>query len=259
MLNYRNTMLISAIVLAGMAGVTFFRPVPIWLFIGIVIAAAALMVYGSISVQAGFYLKSVCTGNTGEPAIAISFDDGPDEKITPAVLDILKKHNVKAAFFVMGSKAARYPEIIRRIDAEGHIIGGHSFSHHFFFDLFGAAKMKKELKTTEDMLRQITGKKTRFFRPPYGVTNPALAKAVKAMNYLSIGWSLKSKDTVIHDEKAVIDRLRNKLRRGDIVLFHDNRPTVLNVLDAFITHVEDRQYRIDRLDKLIKSEAYGTN
>jgi peptidoglycan/xylan/chitin deacetylase (PgdA/CDA1 family) len=188
--------------------------------------------------------------------VAFSFDDGPDSKITPVILDLLKQQDIQAAFFVVGKKLADNAELIRRIEREGHILGGHSFSHHFFFDLFPASRIKMELEQTDEVVKQLTGRKMKFFRPPYGVTNPTLARVMRKLEYNVIGWSLKSRDTVIADGKVMLDRLKKKVKNGDLVLFHDTKEVVPEVLSSFITFLRSRKFEIVRPDQLLKIKAY---
>ena len=233
-----------------------FIPVSSWLYIGIVLLLLGLLIWGSVFIRSGFYVRSVCSGNQNTRAVTLTFDDGPDGMITPMILDILKENKVKATFFIVGSKAERHPDTLKRIDGEGHIIGGHSYSHHFFFDLFSVKKMRHEMKRTSDIVFSATGKRIRLFRPPYGVTNPTIAKAMKAMHYLSIGWSLKSRDTVIKDDTLLFSRLISNLNQGDIILFHDNKSWIVNLLKAFIPYLKENEYAIDRLDKFLNTNAY---
>jgi peptidoglycan/xylan/chitin deacetylase (PgdA/CDA1 family) len=256
MLNFRNTIIFFFITFTVMLVADIILPVSGWLYVGIILALLGLLTWGSICIRSGFYLRSVCFGNRNSMAVTLTFDDGPDGMITPMILDILKENNVKATFFIVGNRAERYPEILKRIDSEGHIIGGHSYSHHFFFDLFSVEKMKHEMKRTSDIVFSATGKRIHLFRPPYGVTNPAIAKAIKAMHYLSIGWSLKSRDTVIRDDTLLLNRLISNLNQGDIVLFHDNKPWIVNLLKVFIPCLKERGYAIDRLDKFLNINAY---
>jgi peptidoglycan/xylan/chitin deacetylase (PgdA/CDA1 family) len=235
----------------------FFVPVSAWLYIGIVLALMVILTWGSISINSGFYLKSVCFGNSNVRSVSLTFDDGPDRLVTPLILGILKENNVKATFFIVGSKAEKHPDILKRIDADGHIIGGHSYSHHFYFDFFSGKRMRHEMKQTSDIVYGITGKRILLFRPPYGVTNPTIAKALKAMNYLSVGWSLKSNDTVIQDESLLLNRLTSNVKRGDIILFHDNKPCTINILGTFIHYLRDKEYSIERLDKFLTLKAYA--
>lgn len=256
MLNFRNTIISALIVLALLTIADLFTTVSIWIYIGIVLAVIILLVWGSISIRTGFYMKSVCHGNRTGNSVTLTFDDGPDGSITPVILDILKAHNVKATFFVIGSKAEKHPELMQRIGREGHIIGGHSYTHHFFFDLFSYRAMSQELLRTSAVIHRITGKKIRLFRPPYGVTNPTLSRVIRDTQCISIGWSLKSKDTIMRDEQKMSDRLARKLRAGDILLFHDNRPGAARVLGTLISFIKEKQFTVEPLDTFLQIEAY---
>jgi len=256
MLNFRNTLIAFIILLAIILLVDLLLPVNIWFYPGIIIALFIILTWGSIAVQSDFYLPSVCLGDSNVRAVALTFDDGPDGQTTPMILDILKEHHVKAAFFIIGKKAEQYPEVIKRIDDEDHIIGGHSYSHHFFFDLFSHKRMQAEMKRTSDIVFSITGKRMQLFRPPYGVTNPTVARALKAMNYISVGWSLKSKDTVLKDDKLILNRMISQVKKGDIILLHDNKPVLISVLGLFISYLKNKEYSIDRLDRFLNINAY---
>jgi peptidoglycan/xylan/chitin deacetylase (PgdA/CDA1 family) len=258
MLNFRRTLILFLIILAALLTADYYLNASLWLYFGIIIVFIALLIYGSVCIQCGFYLKSYCSGDTDDRSVALTFDDGPDNEHTPAVLDILKEKKVVAAFFIVGSKAEIYPDLIKRIELEGHIIGGHSFTHHFFFDLRSAKKMKIELQHTIEIIRKISDKRMKFFRPPYGVTNPEVAKAVHVMNCYSIGWSLKSKDTSALNSMEILNRLKRYVKRGDIILFHDNRPVAVKILKEFIEYLEQNDFNIRRLDSLLKIEAYET-
>jgi peptidoglycan/xylan/chitin deacetylase (PgdA/CDA1 family) len=188
--------------------------------------------------------------------VAFTFDDGPDKVITPLLLDLLEEQGIKAAFFVIGSKIEKNRDLIRRMDKEGHIIGGHSFTHHFFFDLFQVKEMRKELKQTAVSIEAITGRRIKWFRPPYGVTNPAVARSVRMPVYHVIGWRLKSLDSVIHDGNRLLKRLRNKIKPGDVILFHDTKPVLLVTLPKFIAFLKEEHYQIVRPDQLLNIEAY---
>lgn len=188
--------------------------------------------------------------------MALTFDDGPDEFVTPCLLELLKKYQIKAAFFCIGEKAEKHPELIKQIDLEGHIIGSHSYTHHYWFDLFSAQHMEEDLQKTDAAIKKIINKKIKWFRPPYGVTNPPLAKVINRMQYIVIGWSLKSKDTIISNRQKLMNRLINNFRPGDIILFHDNQPHIIEVLDNFIKFAIEKKYTFIRPDQLLNIEAY---
>lgn len=256
MLNYRNTALIFLIILTGLLVADIFMPVhPVW-YVGTGIVFLSLLIAGSVYIRLGFYINARCAGDGKQRRVAFSFDDGPDPGKTPALLDLLKQQGIQAAFFVTGNKLENNREIIRRIDQEGHILGGHSFSHHFFFDLFTARRMKMELKQTEEIVLKLTGKKMILFRPPYGVTNPTLARVIRELRYQVIGWSLKSRDTVIKDSQVLLDRLKKKVKSGDLILFHDTNPVVSMALPSFIAFLKSEKYQVVRPDQLLNLDAY---
>jgi peptidoglycan-N-acetylglucosamine deacetylase len=256
MLNYRNTVVLFIIVLAALILADVFLPLHAGWYAGMGIAWLLLLAAGSIYLRLGFYIKSYSAGDRKQKRVAFSFDDGPDSVHTPLILDLLKQQEIQAAFFVVGNKVEKNMEIIRRIDQEGHIMGGHSYSHHFFFDLFPARRMRTELEQTVELVMKITGKKMKLFRPPYGVTNPALARVVRKLGYYVVGWSLKSKDTVTDEGQALLERLQKKVKGGDLLLFHDTKPVLAQVLPSFITFLKSQKYQIVRPDQLLNLEAY---
>ena len=141
---------------------------------------------GSYFMRMGFFLKSICSVKTKDRWIALSFDDGPAGS-TSQILDILKENEVEAAFFCIGKKISGNEELLKRMVQEGHIIGNHSFSHHTFFDFFSSGKMLNDMIQMNQLVKDITGLRPRFFRPPYGVTNPNLKKTWGTRHRAAIG------------------------------------------------------------------------
>jgi peptidoglycan-N-acetylglucosamine deacetylase len=255
MLKYQKISIAFLLLTASVIVADQYTHIGIWVYICIIIAFTGLLAYGSMNISSDYYCRVLCFAETDEKKIALTFDDGPDNSVTPAILELLKRHNIKAAFFAIGHKAEENPDLIRKINDEGHIIGSHSYSHHFFFDLFGLKKMIIELQKTESILNKILDKKIRMFRPPYGVTNPPLARALKMMKYHIIGWSLRSKDTVLQEDR-LFERLTKKVKPGDIIIFHDTNAHTLNVLDKFIIFARENNFSFERADKLLKIEPY---
>src|SRR5258708_1338340 len=138
----------------------------------------ALLIYGTMNVSAQFFMPILCKGSPQSAAIAITFDDGPLPGKTDQILKILKAHNVSAAFFCIGNRVEKNPELLKQIDREGHIIGNHSFSHSASFDLQSSGNMSRELTSADGVISRIIGVRPAMFRPPYGVTNRNLANAV---------------------------------------------------------------------------------
>lgn len=230
---------------------------PLW-YIGIPLALFLVIVgMGSYYISSGLFIKAILRGDKNQPQIAITFDDGPHPVHTPAILQILKEHNVQATFFCIGEQMDGNIELMKQIIAQGHIIGNHSWQHGFWFDLQSAHNMQVELNKTNHVVQQHTGLLPNFFRPPYGVTNPNLAKAVESIGMITIGWSLRSMDTAIKDKNNLLKRVTNRVSAGDIVLFHDTQAGTVSALPLFIEHCKQKGLAIVPLDKLINKPAYA--
>ncbi|MCX6204779.1 MAG: polysaccharide deacetylase family protein [Bacteroidetes bacterium] len=249
-----NILVVSLIIVLILAN--FWYRIPIDLYFIILVVYSFILFYGSYYIGSNFYLKTICSSTTLQKTIAISFDDGPVQNNTLEILQILKTENVKATFFCIGNRIAGNEEIVHKIIKEGHIIGNHSYSHHFWFSLFSVKKMKYELHQMDNELKRVVGFKPLLFRPPYGVTNPNLKKAVLSSNYITIGWSIRSMDTVIKNEKKLLNKICKQLKPGAIILFHDTSDTTLKVLPEFLKHVKSIGYSITPLDNLLKINPY---
>ena len=228
-----------------------------WFFItGFILLFATGQFLGSINVCSGFYLDVFCKGNPASNSISLSFDDGPHPEQTPIILDILKRQNIKAVFFCIGNNAKNYPELVKRIENEGHIIGNHSFLHSFWFDLLSKKKMKEEIVNTNLLIQDLINKKMNFFRPPFGVTTPVLARAIKETKMVPVGWSLRTLDTTAKGNPEKIVRKLNKVKSGDLILFHDHVKELPEVLDSFISKMKNQNMQIVRPDELLNLKAY---
>jgi peptidoglycan/xylan/chitin deacetylase (PgdA/CDA1 family) len=233
-----------------------------YLSVGAPIYGWILLVYvtvlfcGSYFIRMGFFMKSICSIKTGEKVIALSFDDGPDV-YSNHILDILKENDVQAAFFFIGKKITGKEELVNRVVRDGHIIGNHSFSHHTLFDLFGPGRMLDDLKKMSRLVKDITGFSPLFFRPPYGVTNPHLKKAVLTGGFISIGWSIRSYDTIINNRRHLQNKILSSLKPGAILLLHDTSETTVAILPDLLKAIRDKGYRIAQLDQMINLKPYA--
>lgn len=257
MLKHQYVYWIFVIVIALMAGQVYAGNMP-WYSLAIPsVIFLTILAYGSSVIGSGYYIETVCAGNTKEKIIALTFDDGPEPFHTEKILDVLKQNEISAVFFFIGHKMEQHPDIVKRVVNEGHIVGNHSYSHHRYFDLFPRHKMVSELQQTNNIAERITGKKLKFFRPPYGVTTPVLAKAINTVGLATIGWNIRSLDTVINDPSRLLNRISQRLRSGGILLLHDTAPVTRQSLQTIIDRIRQRGYSFARLDHLIQKEAYA--
>jgi peptidoglycan-N-acetylglucosamine deacetylase len=252
MLNFRSASIFMAILVFMVFLLMDARIEFLWIALPLGLIYLIMLVIGSVRIKSGFYLEALCKGITHEKVVALTFDDGPDEKFTRIILDILDKQQVTATFFIIGSKAEKQQELLRQVVAKGHVIGNHSYSHAFFFDLFGRKKMEQDLLKAENVIMNVTGRKPVFFRPPYGVTNPVLAKVTKNMNYKVIGWSVRSLDTIKKDENEILRRIKKGLHPGAVILMHDDMEITAEVLEKVILMIKEEGYRFVDLEEMIE-------
>jgi peptidoglycan/xylan/chitin deacetylase (PgdA/CDA1 family) len=211
-------------------------------------------VLGAIFIHWNFYTKSYNGGNNKQ-LIALTFDDGPAEQ-TARILDILKAQDVQAAFFSIGKRVNDNIEIVKRWHAEDHVVGNHSFNHGFNFDWLPTSKMLAEINATNDVVEKTIGKTPKLFRPPYGVTNPNLARALSKSGMHSIGWNVRSFDTKAKKPEVLLDSILKKLKGGDIILLHDSMSITADILTDLIVKARQKGYTFARVDKLLDIAPY---
>ena len=224
-----------------------------WLW---VLLYVGIVVYGSSVLSAQFFLPVSCQGSEESKSVALTFDDGPIAGRTEEILRILESHSVSAAFFCIGNRVDANPELTKRIYESGHLIGNHSYWHRATFDLQTGSAIQGELTSTDNAILKAVGVKPALFRPPYGVSNPMVAWAVKRGGYKAIGWSVRSFDTVIKDGSVLMKRITRSLKGGDVILLHDYSNTTLEILPDLLNHIEKVGLKIVRVDQLLNEKAY---
>lgn len=181
-----------------------------------------IAVDGVVRPGSGLFIENVTHGPRGSGAVALTFDDGPDPEVTPAVLDELKRGGAQASFFVVGTALAAQPELARRMLAEGHVVANHSW-HHSYKQSFRLHRWQtEELLRAEQSIEAATGRpSTKLYRPPVGLKTGDLARAVDDLGLRMVAWSVHSRDTLDPDPRSIAQRVLKRVRSGDIVLLHD--------------------------------------
>jgi len=201
---------------------------------------------------------SACRGE-----IALTIDDGPDPGVTPAVLDLLDRLQVRATFFCIGGKARRHPALCREIVARGHDVQNHSERHRHNFSMLGPRGYRRELQAAQDTLAAITGRRPQFFRAPAGLRNPFLGPALARMGLRLAAWTRRGYDTRSGDAAVVLRRLLPALRPGAILLMHDGNcargaagvPVILDVLPELARQASAAGLHFVTLSHALESEA----
>lgn len=239
-----------------MAFLSFSAVIEIKYFVFVGFLWLLIVFLGSTFIASNYHVKTYCNNALEtEKKIAITFDDGPHE-MTVLVLDVLRKYNAKATFFCIGKNIEAHPDILKRTIAEGHTVGNHSYSHSSFFDFYRKDQVIAEIKQTDALIESVLGKKTSLFRPPYGVTNPSIRKALVVTKHKTIGWNIRSLDGVIKKENFLFNRIIKRIKPGGIVLLHDTSIETVNVLDQLLSFLKKNNYTVVPLEELLNIKAY---
>lgn len=257
MLNFRNTSILFSLILASLLLAKLLLAWPAWPIGIVALVYLTILFWGSYRIDSQFYLPVICSSDTTEKKVAISFDDGPDEHYTPRILNMLREYQFPAIFFCIGKKIAGREKILRSITDAGHLVGNHSYSHDFWFSMKSAENMRQDLSAADDAIKEATGLQPILFRPPYGVTNPNVRKAVVHGHYTAVGWSVRSMDTVISDRNQLLKKLRSSLHPGAVILFHDTSLAMAEILPDFFEEIKNRGYQVVRIDQLLNLKPYA--
>lgn len=258
MLTFRTVRLVFVLALIVLLGLDQWVVSVHWtIYALLALSLIGMVAYGSAYIGSNFHVKAYCQASGNRKQVAITFDDGPAGETTAQVLDVLKANDVKATFFCIGRQMEQFPEQFKQMVEEGHLVGNHSYSHHVLFDLFSRKRMLEELAATDAIAERLIGKRLQFFRPPYGVTTPKLAKAISIRGYHTIGWNIRTMDTVIDSDQQLVKKVLGRVAPGAIILFHDTQAVTLQSLQTLIEEIRKRGLEIVRLDHLLELEAYA--
>ncbi|WP_281321870.1 polysaccharide deacetylase family protein [Flavobacterium aestivum] len=236
--------------------VSFFVVVEIKYFVLIAILWFLVVFWGSAYIASNYHVTAYCNNPLEkEKKIALTFDDGPHEMTTP-VLEILRQYNAKATFFCIGKNIESHPDILKKITEEGHTVGNHSYSHSPFFDFYRKKQVITEIEQTDALIESVSGKKPILFRPPYGVTNPSIRRALAVTKHKTIGWNIRSLDGGTKNEKFIFGRIIKRIKPGGIVLLHDTSIQTVNVLEQLLSFLHKNNYRVVPLEELLNIKAY---
>jgi peptidoglycan/xylan/chitin deacetylase (PgdA/CDA1 family) len=208
--------------------------------------------------QLGFFLPIISRGNSGQKAVSITFDDGPDPHTTEPLLALLDRHGVKATFFVVGKKAAAHPRLIQNILEKGHLLGNHSYRHDNLLMLRSRKQLFKDISTAQEVLSRFHIK-TLAFRPPVGITNPKLGGVLKDLGMIAVNFSRRGMDAGNRRLKGLSKRVLKDLGNDHIVVLHDVMPKKhgalkqlwLKEVENVLQGIKDRGFKVLPLSELI--------
>lgn len=239
---------------AGLAVGGVIRPVIAVLAVLPLVGAIAIGVAFPIS---GVFARLVHRGVSGRREVALTFDDGPDSRWTPALLDLLDARNHRATFFVIGERAAQNEALLQEIAFRGHEIANHSWSHSFLTPFMSPKTLADELRRTNAVVERATGRRPRWFRPPIGLLSPRVVAGAHRAELEIVCWSASARDGVAHTTAdEAFNRLEPALSPGAILVLHDARlsgdgePAARQILGRLLDRMEARGLRSVTLSEL---------
>lgn len=230
--------------------------IPAFLFI---LLSLYLSFHGEIHVSNtvnGKELPIYCV-QTKEPYLALTFDAAWGNEDTSRILEILKKHNVKATFFMTGGWVDKYPDDVKTILSNGHDLGNHSQNHKNMSRL-SDEECKKEILTVHEKVKELTGYEMFLFRPPYGDYDSSVITNTRSVGYYAIQWDVDSLDWKDYGANDIIKKVcqHKNLGNGSIILCHNGAKYTADALDTLITQLKDMGYEFIPLSQLIYKDHY---
>ena len=209
---------------------------------------------GTAGAEALGALDAVYLGNTAEKIIYLTFDAGYENGCTEKILDVLKKHETPAAFFLVGNYIENNADLVRRMVEEGHTVGNHTMHHPDMSKLTDPAAFEKELRDLEALFRETTGREMpKYYRPPQGIYSQENLKMAQKLGYKTVFWSLAyvdwNNDSQPTREEA-FSKLIPRIHNGAVVLLHSTSRTNAEILDELLTKWKDMGYRFGSVEEL---------
>ena len=239
-------------------------------YVGPVVAAGALgaltVAYGAFAPTSSLLCPVISRGSAGgRPRVALTFDDGPHPEATPATLDVLAGVGAKAAFFVTGLNVQRWPDLVRRMDAEGHLVCNHTFAHYYLAGFYRPRHWESQLRRADEAIERVLGKRPALFRPPLGIKTPHLARATRRTGHSVVTWSLRALDGMPTSTERILRRLLPRAQPGDILALHDglipparrNLRATIEAIGPLVRGLRERGLEPVALDGLIGLPAYA--
>lgn len=227
----------------------------LWWLVGIFLLYLVLVLVLSTTIRFNFFVKGYHNKASEKENIALSFDDAPSE-YTLEILALLKKNHIEATFFCIGKHIEAYPEVFQQIIQEGHTVGNHTLTHTRKMGFLSAETIYKEIVGCDVIVQQKSGLKMNLFRPPFGIINPKVKRALKRTGHLVLGWNVRPYDAITKSPNVIIKRITRKLKPGDVILLHDNQPKTAAILEQLLVILEEKKLGTIRPDKLFGIDAY---
>lgn len=191
--------------------------------------------------------SALWTDGDGTKRIALTFDDGPHPRYTEKLLDGLKERGVHVTFFVTGANAEKYPEIVKRMQEEGHLIGNHTY-HHVQLTAANGEQFRNEIISTNEAIRGITGEDTEYIRPPYGSWNK---KYEEELDMFPVLWTVDPRDWCSDDAACIVRNTVEKIKDNDIILMHDQYKSSVTAALEIVDELQKEGYEFVTVEEIL--------
>ena len=230
------------------------------------LACVGLLAHGTFVPQGTFWGPVVSRARSScPPWVALTFDDGPTPGATDRILDTLGELDARATFFVVGQNARRWPDLVERMDAEGHLVANHTWDHARYGLFRRDDYWRQQVRRTDDLVERIIGRRPALFRPPMGAKTWHVMAAARGAGHTVVTWNRRASDATMTDSDRIVRRLTLPSGRGDILQLHDGvepnapgrdtRPTE-TAIKPLVTALRAKGLEPRRLDLMLDVEAY---
>ncbi|GAB3793432.1 polysaccharide deacetylase family protein [Virgibacillus kimchii] len=199
----------------------------------------------------------VLSGAATENNVSLTFDDGPDPRFTPQILELLAEHDIQATFFVTGARAEAYPELLQQMVDEGHIVGNHTYGHPNLVEATEMDILETEVLRTEEIINSVIGYRPKLFRAPYGFLYDELLVKLGEMDYTVTGWSVDSLDWREDPPEDIAYNVISNIHPGAIILMHDgadetgDRTNTIEALRQIIPYLKEQGLNFETVPEML--------
>ncbi|HEY4905716.1 MAG TPA: polysaccharide deacetylase family protein [Candidatus Sulfotelmatobacter sp.] len=229
---------------------------------GVTAAAALAAGYQSMAPTGQWFGRTFTGLPRGSRQLALTYDDGPNDPHTLRLLEVLARHDVRATFFLIGSRVQQRPDIVREIAAAGHVIGNHTFTHPLL-TFKDAAEIRRELSQTNSAVQDAVGEHSNLFRPPFGGRRPEVLRIAHELGLQPVMWNVTGYDWNAPPAEVIETKVAKQIRGGDVILLHDgghkamgaDRSQTVLATDSLIARYKSEDYEFVTISQMMQSEA----
>lgn len=249
-MGFKRLIYIAAAVILVLGTGVWLEYLPLWSILAALIIIIGIIAAGAARIGSGLFIPAIVNYPTAEKKIALTFDDGPHPLYTLATAELMERYQGRATYFCIGYRLKQHPSIAYELHNRGHQIANHSYTHAKWIDFKSKRGWMVEISKTDEAILSITKTGTTLFRPPYGVTTPHLAAAIRESGHQVIGWNIRPFDTSEINPDEIVKRVISTVKAGDIILLHDTHDRILPALERLLPRLVENGYQLVTIEEL---------